>query len=72
MPIEEVLQVQPDVVEPPIPSAQEHVLAMDDLTDASEEEDVMPPLIDDMDNQILDVHNFLNLQGIPQFQVDQF
>jgi hypothetical protein len=41
---------------------------MDNLTDASEEEEVMPPLMDDLE---VNVPDFPHLQGIPQFQVEE-
>lgn len=67
-PQEEVVQAEGFVMEPPVPAINEQVLAMDDLTESSEEEPVMPPLMDDLADNVLD---FPNLQNIPHFQVEE-
>jgi len=64
--VEEVLQVEPPLVVPPLPDIQEQVLNMDDLTDASEEEQA-PPMIAELVDQFV----FPNLQNLPHFQVEE-
>lgn len=50
--VEEVLQADVPFDEfpaPSIPQHADHVLAMDELTDSSKEEEPMPPLMDDLE-----------------------
>lgn len=59
--IDEVVQAKghPDAV--PTPPIAEQVLAMDDVTDDSEEELQMPPLIDDLEMAMPEFPNMQNL-----------
>lgn len=67
-PLEELIQATDIPIEPTIPEVAEHILAMDDLTDESQEDLQMPPLIDD--NKV-EMPAFPNLQNQIPMQVEE-
>ena len=66
-PVEEIVQAVVNPVEDQLPAQAENVLAMDDLTDASEDEVLPPqPLA-----QPVEVVEFPNMQNLPAFEVEE-
>lgn len=66
--LDEVIQAQGPSAVAPTQVAHDDVLAMDDLTDQSEEELQMPPLIDDL---AVEMVAFPNLQNLQPLQVEE-